>query len=136
MKQYTDEEMQEWLDNGVLPAGATEPPAGEAIARYQQLYNALALESPVGLPADFSLRVLAALPPEESPAAERSFHYWVVAVFVLVVAGVLVWLGFASIETADLLTELLEYKWMALFSLVAILLFQLADWRLLKHRIE
>jgi hypothetical protein len=136
MKKFTDEEIQDWLDNGILPTGETMPPSGEEIERYQQLYRQLAQEPPVTLPVDFSLKVLAALPPVKRKSNEKVFSLLLAACFIAAVVGMGWWMFSNNPEMIDsLLSVLAKFKWIAVFSIVMILLFQYADVRLVKREL-
>jgi hypothetical protein len=137
MKKFTDEEIQEWLDNGILPAGETIPPSGEEIEQYQQLYRQLAQEPPVALPADFSLKVLAALPPVKHNSNEKMVPMLLAACFIAAVVGMGGWLFGNNAEMfIPLLSVLAKYKWIAVFSIVVIVLFQYVDVRLVKRQLS
>ena len=136
MKKYTDEEIQEWLENGMLPEGKSEPPAREDIALYQQLFQLLGQEPSVTLPADFSSRVVASLQPARRKSGEAVFNYLMAACIVLFFTGMFFILAFMNNDTINqLFGVLVKYKWVCLFGITFIVLLNFFDQKFTRQRL-
>lgn len=129
MKEMSDEELQQWLENKRrLPEGRA---LGKDADAYRALFEALGEEPANGLPYDFAAKVTRHVRDRERHSNELKYNVVSVLIFLAALTGLYGLLAFFTPNQASLL---LKYKWILLPLPLAFTVIQYFDQRLVKGR--
>jgi len=130
MKEMSDEELQQWLENKQqLPA---EKVADKDANAYRALFEALAEEPSNGLPYDFAAKIARHIGAREKRSNELKYNLVAALVFLGALGLIYSLLVFFTPDQASLL---LKYKWILLLFPPSFIVIQYFDQRLVKARI-
>src|SRR5579872_3911549 len=109
MKEMSDEELQQWLENRQqLPEGRALPKGARA---YRALFEALREEPENGLPYDFAAKVTRHIRADIKRSNELRYNLAAAFIFIAVLAVIY---GVLVVFTPDQAPVLLKYKWILL----------------------
>jgi hypothetical protein len=129
MKEMSDEELQQWLENKQqLPEGSTLRKDADA---YRALFEVLGEEPENGLPYDFAAKVTRHINGNEQRDNELKYNLVTVFIFIAALAASYGLLMFFIPEQTP---ALLKYKWILLLFPPAFIIVQYFDQRLVKVR--
>ena len=127
MKEMSDEELQQWLENKQqLPEGDVLQKDANA---YRAIFEALRKEPENGLPYDFAAKVSRHIQANEQRNNELKFNLVAVLIFMAALAASY---GLLTFFTPDQASLLLKYKWILLLLPLAFIVIQYFDQRLVK----
>ncbi|MGZ3777453.1 MAG: hypothetical protein ACXVI9_07655 [Mucilaginibacter sp.] len=131
MKEMSDEELQQWLENN-----KQQLPAGEALSKdsgvYNMLFEALGKEPENSLPYDFAAKIARRVVAREKRSNELKYNLVAALIFIAALGFIYSLLAFFTPDQAFLL---LKYKWILLLFPPAFMAIQYFDQRLVKARI-
>jgi hypothetical protein len=130
MKEMSDEELQQWLENKQQLPG--ENALGKDANAYRALYEALGEEPAKGLPYDFAAKVTRYVRANEKRSNELKYNSVAALVFITTLAAIYGVLAFFMPDQASLL---LKYKWALLIFPIAFIVMQYFDQKLVKRKI-
>ena len=130
MKEMSDEELQQWLEN--KPKLPEETILGKDANTYRALFDALRDEPAKGLPYDFAAKVTRHIQSDEKLSKELKYNFAAVLIFIAALGGLY---GLLAYFTPDQASSLLNYKWILLLFPIAFIAIQYFDQRLIKTRI-
>lgn len=130
MKEMSDEELQQWLENNKqqLPVGETLSKDAEV---YNMLFEALGEEPANGLSYDFAAKIARSVGAREKRSNELKYNLAVALIFIAALGFMYSLLAFFTPDQASLL---LKYKWILLLLPSAFIVIQYFDQRLVKAR--
>lgn len=129
MKEMSDEELQQWLEN--KQRLSAEKVAGKDANAYCALFEALGEEPANGLPYDFAAKVARHVGAMEKRSNELKYNLVAALIFIIVLGFIYSLLVFFTPNQASLL---LKYKWILLLFPPAFIVIQYFDQRLVKAR--
>jgi hypothetical protein len=130
MKEMSDEELQQWLENKPkLPEGSA---LGKDADAYCALFEALGEEPAKGLPFDFAAKVTRHIQANEKRSSELKYNLAAAIIFIALLAAIY---GLLAVYTPNQASSLMKYKWMLLLFPIAFIAIQYFDQKLIKSRI-
>jgi hypothetical protein len=127
MTEMNDDELQQWLENGIGETNGIFAP--EDAGAYRQLFELLDKEPEAGLPYDFSARVMNAVKADRKHRVD--FKWSLLALAIFIITAFVVYELFSVYNPATL-PLLKTYKWIAVVIPVAFIAIQWLDQRLVK----
>jgi len=125
MKEMSDEELQQWLEN------KQHLPADKDANAYRALFEALGEEPANGVPYDFAAKLARHVAAREKRSNELKYNLVAALVFLGALGLIYSLLVFFTPDQASLL---LKYKWILLLFPPAFIVIQYFDQRLVKAR--
>lgn len=135
MKELDDDELQELLNNGLVPDSKTlsEEDKDDLLA-YQNLFTALDTEPEQGLPMSFAANVRRKLQEQVNRKSDLRFNLIALSIFVVGLTLAYGLLSVISPESGDMfLNAVISFKWVLATLVVGFLAFLFIDQRLVKR---
>jgi hypothetical protein len=135
MKELDDDELQELLNNGLVPDNKTlsEDDKGDLLA-YQSLFTVLGTEPEQGLPMSFAANVRRKLQGQVNRKSDLRFNLIALPIFVAGLAFAYGLLSVISPESGDMfLNAVISFKWVLGTLIVGFIAFLFIDQRLVKR---
>ncbi len=133
MKAFTDEEIQQWLEEGILPQEEKLSAEDEQnLQAYSQLFTSLATAPSQGLPADFAREVSTSIQLQQAKTNDRKLFIGIAAILLVMLALVIMYACSNPHFSPQWINLLLKLKWPLLFGLVVLGCIQVLDKKLLK----
>jgi Na+/glutamate symporter len=130
MKEMSDDELQQWLDDKPSIHGNMSP--NDNAGAYRNLFEALDKEPEKGLSYNFAAKVSRKIAAEQKKNNELKLNVIAAAVLMTLIGVVY---GLLIIFKADALTKLPPYKWVFIFGPIAFIIIQYFDQKLVKPTI-
>jgi hypothetical protein len=135
MKELNDDELQELLNNGLVPDNKTlSDEDKDDLLAYQNLFTALSTEPEEGLPLSFAANVRRKLQEQAIRKSDIRFNLLALLIFV---AGLTLAYGMLSVmspESGDMfLTAIINFKWVLLTLVAGFVGYLFIDQRLAKR---
>ncbi|GAB3900189.1 hypothetical protein GCM10028803_22610 [Larkinella knui] len=138
MKEENDDELQAWLDEqNRLGQKPLSPETDEKLRLYQQIFDELSTEPPVGLSYGFSAAVVRQI--QKSDVVRRERRAYAVLGFCLLLmplAALAMQAVFRNPDLMETFRALDVVKFPALFILLLLVLIQWADRRFVKRKLN
>ncbi|MFC0512575.1 hypothetical protein ACFFGT_00120 [Mucilaginibacter angelicae] len=135
MKELDDDELQELLNNGLVPDNKTlsEDDRGDLLA-YQNLFTTLGTEPERGLPMSFAANVRRKLQEQINRKSDLRFNLIALSIFVVGLTLAYGLLSVISPESGDMfLNAVISFKWLLGILIVGFIAFLFIDQRLVKR---
>jgi hypothetical protein len=135
MKELDDDELQELLNNGLVPDGKTlsEEDKNDLLA-YQNLFTALGTEPKQGLPMSFAANLRRKLQEQANRKSDMRFNLIALSIFVVGLTLAYGLLSVISPESGDMfLNALMSFKWVLATLGIGFFAFLFIDQRLVKR---
>jgi hypothetical protein len=135
MKELDDDELQELLNNGLVPDNKilSEDDKGDLLA-YQSLFTVLGTEPEQGLPMSFAANVRRKLQEQVNRKSDLRFNLIALPIFVAGLALAYGLLSVISPESGDMfLNAVISFKWVLVTLIVGFIAFLFIDQRLVKR---
>jgi hypothetical protein len=135
MKELDDDELQELLNNGLVPDSKTlsEEDKDDLLA-YQNLFIALSSEPEQGLPLSFAANVRRKLQEQVNRKSDLRFNLIALSIFVVGLTLAYGLLSVISLESGDMfLNAVISFKWVLATLGIGFFAFLFIDQRLVKR---
>ncbi|MDB5150470.1 MAG: hypothetical protein JWQ57_4490 [Mucilaginibacter sp.] len=135
MKELNDDELQELLNNGLVPDNKplSKDDKSDLLA-YQNLFTALGTEPEQGLPMSFAANVRRKLQEQINRKSDLRFNLFALSIFVVGLTLAYGLLSVISPESGDMfLNAVISYKWELVTLVVGFIAFLFVDQRLVKR---
>lgn len=132
MRTFTDDELQQWLEEGhTTPPGDAPAEAEAELQAYAQLFSELSAPPPGSLPPGFATRITAQVMQQEVSRSDRKLFTGIAAMLLLVAGAAIVYvLGMNASFSNSWLGALPRLKWPLLFGVMVLAMVQVLDRKL------
>lgn len=135
MKELDDDELQELLNNGLVPDSKTlSEEDKDDLHAYQNLFTALSSEPEQGLPMSFATNLRRKLQEQANRKSDLRFNLIALSIFVLGLTLAYGMLSVISPESGDMfLNAVISFKWVLATLGIGFFAFLFIDQRLVKR---
>jgi hypothetical protein len=135
MKELNDDELQELLNNGLVPDNKTlSDEDKDDLLAYQNLFTALNTEPEEGLPLSFAANVKRKLQEQANRKSDMRFNFLALGIFAVGLTLAYGLLSVMSPESGDMfLTSVISFKWILLILVAGFVGYLFIDQRLAKR---
>ncbi|WP_413670729.1 hypothetical protein ACEN9X_12785 [Mucilaginibacter sp. Mucisp86] len=135
MKELDDDELQELLNNGLVPDSKTlSEEDKDDLLVYQNLFSALSTEPAEGLPMSFAANVRRKLQEQANRKSNLQFNLLALGIFAVGLALAYGLLTVMSPESGDMfLNAVVSFKWILLTLIAGFVGYLFIDQRLVKR---
>lgn len=135
MKELDDDELQELLNNGLVPDGKTlSEDDKDDLLTYQNLFTTLGTEPEQGLPMGFAANVRRKLQEQINRKSDLRFNLIALSIFVVGLTLAYGLLFVISPESGNMfLNAVISFKWVLVTLVVGFFAFLFIDQRLVKR---